>query len=201
MCKVETTKEQLFKLCEEKGYCKLTEDIYSECANFLFYTSWFEELLFNNDNRQSPKKLKKICSDLTDANQVYAIELAQFDFYGDYFSRRYLNNDNSVRHAFNQLRIPKKFNEDEVRASLIDYKDNRKRNSCLLWTYLMIAYRFRHNMFHGAKKLINLQGAAHPGAGEKLRANARRHGGAGTRGNGRERQADRICWGFELPRL
>lgn len=59
MCKGETTKEQLFKLCEEKGYCKLNDDIYSECANFLFYTSWFEELLFNNDVRQSPKKLKK----------------------------------------------------------------------------------------------------------------------------------------------
>lgn len=32
MCKGETTKEQLFKLCEEKGYCKLNDDIYSECA-------------------------------------------------------------------------------------------------------------------------------------------------------------------------
>ena len=155
MCKGETTKEQLFKLCEEKGYCKLNDDIYSECANFLFYTSWFEELLFNNDDRQSPKKLKKICSDLTDANQGYAIKLAQFDFYGDYFSQRYLNSDNSVKHAFNQLRIPKEF-EDEVKASLIAYKDNRERNSCLLWTYLMITYRFRNNMFHGAKGLINL---------------------------------------------
>ena len=157
MCKDETTKEQLFKLCEEKGYCKLDDDIYSECANFLFYTSWFEELVFTNKKkeRQCPENLKKISIDLTDATQEFRIDLNQFDSYGDHFSQRYLNSDNSVRHAFNQLRIPKEF-EDEIKSSLIAYKDNRERNSCLLWTYLMITYRFRNNMFHGAKGLISL---------------------------------------------
>lgn len=146
------SKQQLSTLtafCTEIGNCNITEDTYFACANFLFYTAWFEERIFTaeRDKRQSPSTSKII------AEQLFPqLDLTKYDQYGNYFVQRYLNDPEASKH-----RHALQFQDiHSLESILIDYRDNQSRNSNLLWIYLMIAYRFRNNMFHGSKGLINL---------------------------------------------
>lgn len=143
-------KEQLYKLCRNKGGCNLNESTFQICATFLFYTSWFEELLFNDDKRQNPINDKKICKDV-----ISKIYLSKYDWFGDYFCNRYVNDNKSMKHTFNQLRLSPTY-EKEVANALHSYCYNKTYSWELLWSYLQIVYRFRNNMFHGSKGLINL---------------------------------------------
>lgn len=159
MCKASESKIQLLKLCKELGNCTLTERSYCECANFLFYTSWFEELLFTDEKRQYPDNDIQICADLVgESDEKHGIDLTVFDFFGDYFCDRYIQKNNEMHiatHHFSQLRLGDKY-RDKVKESLVAYKVKKQRDKDLLFAYLMIAYRFRNNMFHGSKGLINI---------------------------------------------
>lgn len=143
-------KQELLNFCRDIGGHNISDSTYYECANFLFFTSWFEEVLFNDDNKQNPNNDIKIADDLSQK-----IDLSVFDFFGDYFSARYIKNDITTNHLFNNLKLSTK-NAVKVSKSLIDYMVSKQRDKNLLWSYIMIVYRFRNNMFHGSKGLINL---------------------------------------------
>lgn len=140
---------KLSAFCKDVGHCNLQENTYYTCASFLFYTAWFEEKLFANEKgkRQCPSTSKIIADQLAPR-----LDLTQYDEYGNYFVQRYLNDPKAAdyRHALQFSDIEK------LKSVLIEFRDKQTRNSDLLWTYLMIAYRFRNNMFHGSKGLINL---------------------------------------------
>lgn len=146
-----TRQETLSRFCNEVGHCQINSDAYFACANFLFYASWFEERLFSQKKgeHQSPENTKKIA-----AYVAGKIDLSSYDAYGNYFCNRYLNGSMPTHH-FSQLQLSSKHSKN-VQTALQDFLDTGKRDSELLWSYLMIAYRFRNNMFHGSKKLINL---------------------------------------------
>lgn len=143
------TKEELFALCKKRGGCELDELTYQECANFLFLTSWFEERLFSDKMHQNPKNDEKICCEL-----VHKINLSDFDFMGDHYCERYLKDDTTTK-EYRNLKLSKEVSE-KVLKPLQNFQRKRERSWELLYAYLMIVYRFRNNMFHGAKGLINL---------------------------------------------
>lgn len=142
-------KELLIEFCEQKGHCTINDCTYEICACFLFYTSWFEELLFNYKDRQGPKKNEKICKDMFDL-----IDFSKYDFFGSFFSERYITK-NGTSNDFRKLRLS---NDDKpkVEQALRLYKTCHAHSWELLWSYLSITYRFRNNMFHGSKGLVNL---------------------------------------------
>ena len=142
-------KELLIRFCREKGNCIVDDFTYYTCASFLFYTSWFEELLFNFSNRQGGEKNEKICKELSEL-----VNLSEYDSYGQYFSNRYISGSRTTN-EFRNLKL-RRDDAHIVKRSLEQYKANGKRDWELLWSYLMIAYRFRNNMFHGSKGLVNL---------------------------------------------
>lgn len=142
-------KELLLSFCREKGHCNIDDRTYNTCASFLFYTSWFEELLFNFSSRQGPRENEKICKDLSEI-----IDLWKYDGYGNYFTSRYISNTGTTP-KFRALKL-RPGDGQTVARSLLQYSSNHTRDWKLLWSYLMIAYRFRNNMFHGSKGLDNL---------------------------------------------
>lgn len=142
-------KELLMQFCEKKGHCAIDDSTYEACASFLFYTSWFEELLFNYGHRQGPENNKKICQDL-----YKLIDFSAYNSYGDYFSERYLT-ESGTSSYFHNLRL-RRDDARQVEHSLRQHKTNHTHSWELLWSYLMISYRFRNNMFHGSKGLIHL---------------------------------------------
>lgn len=149
-----STKDLLFDLVKKHGY-ELDVDAYCECSNFLFFTSWYEELLFTSDKHQSPYTTRGLCHDLFEI-----VNMEKLDFYGDHFSDRYFPNlkdgMEQESHYFINLRLNEKYKK-RIKDSLINFKKDSERNEDLLWAYLMIAYRFRNNMFHGGKGIINLK--------------------------------------------
>lgn len=145
-----TTKDELFDLVHQHCAESINDEIYTECANFLFYTSWFEELLFNDKKRQNPKNEIKICKEV-----FKNIELSEFDFLGEHFCTRYFNQDEAVTKQFVNLRLENESIE-KVKNALLGFKEKHIRTADLLYAYIMIIYRFRNNMFHGSKGLINL---------------------------------------------
>ena len=146
-----TEKEELFDLCRNHG-CALNKEIFEQCATFLFYTSWYEELLFNNnrDERHSPENDKKICEVLC---VKYHIDITAYDNFGIYFANRYIKPTGGKTDKFRNLKLNSAY---LVFTCLKAFKLHRTRSSDLLWSYLQIVYRFRNNMFHGSKGLIHL---------------------------------------------
>lgn len=142
-------KDVLFRFCAQTGHCTINNRTYDACASFLFYTSWFEELLFNYRFRQGPDNDEKICCELFNL-----VELSQYDFFGDFCAGRYLTEEGTTKY-FRNLRL-RQSDKPRVEQSLRKYKTNHEYTWELLWSYLVITYRFRNNMFHGSKGLINL---------------------------------------------
>ena len=142
-------KDKLLTFCSSKGHCNLHNKTYEACASFLFYTSWFEELLFNDIHRQCAQKNEKICQDL-----VVMIDISKYDFLGNFLSDRYIVGENTSG-KFHHLKLNNSQKED-VRNALYLYKTNQTHDWKLLWAYLMVVYRFRNNMFHGNKGLVNI---------------------------------------------
>lgn len=160
-----TEKEKLFDLCRQKGYCNL-EPVFEQCAIFLFYTSWYEELLFNNKKERDPethkirspyqhnsKNDKIVCQALC---HDYHINVRKYNSLGDYFSARYIDSNGQPTRKFARLHLGVATNE--VFNNLTEYSTNGVLSWKLLWSYLQIVYRFRNNMFHGGKGMENLQG-------------------------------------------
>lgn len=146
-----STTKLLRNLCI-KNHCNLSNAVYRECANFLFFTSWYEELLFNDDKHQSPKNEQPICKELQKI-----LDMEQFDAFASFCCKRYLNNNNNeCTHQFRQLKLDPKYSDD-VKNALLNFRNNGVRTDGQLFAYIMIVYRFRNNMFHGTKGLINLE--------------------------------------------
>ena len=147
-----TEKEKLFDLCSTKGHCPLSPEVFEQCATFLFYTSWYEERLFNKDNEHRWDTDEKICKDLFND---YHIDLTKYDGFGQYFSNRYVKPTGGRTDNFRNLRLhPASANT--VFNCIKSFNQHRSRSEKLLWSYLQIAYRFRNNMFHGSKGLVHL---------------------------------------------
>lgn len=145
---------KLIELCEKHGVPRMDRKVYVEWANFLFYTSWFEESLFTYKKRQSPENDMDICKKL-----ITKININDYDYFGDYFCNRYIDENNKTNDQFRKLNLstsgpiqPKNITKE----ALINYKTQGTKDYKLLFAYLMIVYRFRNNMFHGSKGLINL---------------------------------------------
>lgn len=139
------------QFCKEKGGVTINEKTYHVCANFLFYTSMYEEKLFNSKDRHKPENDKKISQELLNSG---IIDLADFDYFGEFLCKRYLD-DVSANENFRNLKLGDQIKKS-IKKSLIDFKNDRKRDSDLIFAYIQITYRFRNNMFHGSKGLINL---------------------------------------------
>ncbi len=148
------SKQKLFDLIRSQGIPNITDETYQEWATFLFYTSWFEESLFTYKKRQSPENDMVICEKL-----ITKININDYDYFGDYFCERYIDENNKTTDQFRNLKLSKASPinpQITTKEALINYKTQRTRNHRLLFAYLMIVYRFRNNMFHGSKGLINL---------------------------------------------
>ena len=139
----------LSNFCRDVAACQINEQTYYTCANFLFYTSCYEEWLFTKEKQQSPGNAEVIANNLADQ-----LDLEQYDAYGNHFCQRYLTagttNDNFRRLGLCGQSVAK------VETALKEFQAHQVRDTQLLWAYLMIAYRFRNNMFHGNKKLQNI---------------------------------------------
>ena len=144
-------KNELMDFCKEYEHFILDERTYHACAGILFYTSWFEELLFNYQNRQGPKNSKKICKDIFES-----IDMTRYAFFGNHFAKRYIDDENKPTAKFDSLRFQRD-DLDTVIHSLKRFRSGGEPSWRLLWSYLMIAYRFRNNMFHGQKGLVELK--------------------------------------------
>lgn len=139
----------LSRFCVDVASCQINEQTYYACANVLFYTSCYEEWLFSKDKQQSPNNTEVIANAL--AGQL---DLTQYDAYGKHFCQRYLTaGKTNTKFKGLDLRGP---NAPKVETALKEFQDHQVRDAQLLWAYLMIAYRFRNNMFHGNKKLKNI---------------------------------------------
>lgn len=145
-----TSKDALFNLCNQYVDCLITESTYQECANFLFYTSWFEELLFNDSKQQGISNDEKICQDLAPLLNIHC-----FDFFGEYFQMRYFDSLGNTTAQFSRLKLSPKISE-KVKNTLWNYKQSETLLEDILFCYLMIIYRFRNNLFHGGKGLNNI---------------------------------------------
>lgn len=141
---------EIISFCKKRWNVHLEEETYFGCADFLFYTSWFEEILYNQNTHRSDEHDKKIARDL-----CHMIDISKFEFLGNYFSGRYVDNDSKPTNYFKQLRLNQNHQEN-VFNILNEYKNQKAKNEDLLWAYIVISYRFRNNMFHGNKGAQNL---------------------------------------------
>lgn len=139
----------LSQFCADVAGCHLSERTYFACANFLFYTSCYEEWLFTACRQQNPSNTEVV------ANEMAAqIDLKPYDIYADHYCQRYLS-ENSVTPPFHRLGLSP-LHAGRVEVALREFQSHKVRDQHLLWACLMIAYRFRNNMFHGNKKMANL---------------------------------------------
>jgi hypothetical protein len=115
---------------------------------FLLLFNVFEARLFSS--RNTNQILEKMCSDLLGESWFKKNE---YDEYGRFFSNRYIKNG-KLTSRFDSLEIASTYRE-RAENSLKDFH-NGKYNDNLFLTYLLIAYRFRNNLFHGSKDAMGL---------------------------------------------
>ena len=123
----------LSNFCRDVASCQINEQTYYTCANFLFYTSCYEQWLFTKENQQNPGNAEVVANDL--AGQL---DLRQYDAYGNHFCQRYLTAGVTNKN-FNGLDLRNQ-NAIKVETALKEFQDHQVRDAQLLWAYLMIAY-------------------------------------------------------------
>ena len=124
------------------GFHELTDQERSAISDFTFLWSLFEARIMDGFAR-SDGILQKV--DEWNAANILAIELYQAEL--AYFQDRYFSNGHFTYH-YDHLHLRERDHCGIVR-SVLDGSNNSDRD-CLI-AVLMIVWRFRNNLFHGAK--------------------------------------------------
>ncbi|WP_443722415.1 hypothetical protein [Ruthenibacterium lactatiformans] len=151
------TKDDLCKALSLYGVPQINNHVYEECANFLFLTSLYEERYFDNKHQHRSEGDRDMCKKLS--KRLSLQDFKEFDFMGEHYCKRYIKEDGTETHSFKNLRLPKDY-YDTVKDALVKFKTKDQCSAYtadLLFAYIMIVYRYRNNMFHGSKGIINLE--------------------------------------------
>lgn len=136
-------------LCErDDGLAHLTDGEREAAISFALLWMYFEARLLNT--RASPTTLKALVSCLEQAKQ--ALDGEPITSCYDYFRQRYWDSQGPSQY-FSGLKMPADL-ANEVLASLATTPSPREK----LETCLLIALRYRNNLFHGTKWLYGLEG-------------------------------------------
>ena len=109
-------------------------------------------LSFNVFEAMFGQKPEQICKDLLECRDWFNVK--DYDTYGKFFVNRYFNEEGNYDNH--------KLFRDENSAVAIVVKDVIERlkegeyDEKLFYAYLEIAYRFRNNLFHGGKDVLEL---------------------------------------------
>jgi hypothetical protein len=116
---------------------------------FVLFFNIFEDWLVQPDNKH--QFLEPLCNDLRNEDWF---QICQYDHYGSFFVNRYIRSGVDGKKRFDELKLEKKF-INIVRDSLEGFNNNELKDD-LFFAYMLIAYRFRNNLFHGSKSSLGL---------------------------------------------
>jgi hypothetical protein len=147
----------LFVLTERINYVhNLAKEKWSEEAKltllkFVFLFNIFESTLFTKEERGFTA-IKRICSDLKKEDSWFKIR--DYKEYGDFFVKRYLIDRT---HRIEDLNFEKDEYREAVEKALEKLRNGSGDNGDLFLCYLVIAYRFRNNLYHGSKAVTKVE--------------------------------------------
>jgi len=120
--------------------------------NFVFLWNIFET--FGCNKNADINSIKNLVDEI---NNREVITLEEFGEYVDYFSNRYYNPNGDTTYSIEGLLFRNYRNDqiakNEVAAVLTRQEVEPKK---ILKSLLIILYRFRNNLFHGGKQIVNL---------------------------------------------
>lgn len=131
------------------GFHELTDQERCAIFEFTFLWSLFEARIMDSFARADriSQKVDEWCAAEALATEKYHAELA-------YFQDRYFSNGQFTHH-FGHLHLRDADHPDTVK-SVLNGSNNNDRDSLL--TILMIVWRYRNNLFHGAKWAYQIKG-------------------------------------------
>lgn len=130
------------------GFQALPEQDRDEIFNFTFLWSLFEAQIMGNFARADV-----ICTKIDEWREAGTLDADQYDVELGYFRQRYFTNGDFTHH-FAHLHL-RPADQPDIVKSVLDGSNNDPRDRLL--TVLMIVWRFRNNLFHGAKWAYQLQ--------------------------------------------
>lgn len=151
------TKEQMI---EQVNWAYTLEELFDSDENqndvlkFMLLFNVFEAFLFI-PGVSIPKKeaLTELCNDL--GKEIW-FNIKDYDDYGNFFADRYIDEYGRNTPYFDSL-MP--FSSEKTKitvgTALRGLRSNKHTKSLFL-SYLLIAYAFRNNLFHGSKRIMTL---------------------------------------------
>jgi len=122
--------------------------------NFLLLWNLFEDAGMQQD--ANIPKLKVLADYIHAINPLKADE---FKPYVDYFSNRYFNPDGKNTYTLDGLKFRPNASDQAAKAEVEAVLTGKEQSpDMILKALLMILYRFRNNLFHGEKQLVNIDG-------------------------------------------
>lgn len=130
----------------------LNIDGINRVRNFVFLWNIFET--FGCQKNANMISLKNVVEEI---NNREAISLDQFKNYVDYFSNRYYNPNGDKTYTIEGLLFKQSHNDQTAKNEVVEVLTRQQvEPKEILKALLMILYRFRNNLFHGEKQIVNL---------------------------------------------
>ncbi len=122
-------------------------------SNFVFLWNMFETFACHREANLN--SIKQIVEEI---NTHESFDLAVFAPFVSYFSNRYFNPDGSTTHSIEGLKLRvSRPSEQAAKAEIIAVlQGNETRPKEVVRALLIICFRFRNNLFHGNKAIIEL---------------------------------------------
>ncbi len=122
--------------------------------NFVFLWNLFEDSAMQKD--ATIVKMKQLVDQINHASPINAADLSDFV---DYFAQRYFDPTGQSPYSLDGLKFRNNANDQAAKAEVeAVLRKNEQSPDMILKALLIIAYRFRNNLFHGEKQLIEIDG-------------------------------------------
>ena len=132
---------------------KMTTEDQKVVFTFLMYFNIFEATFFKNDRGKVRNRFLSLNNALSNENWF---SIGKFDSFAMHFEDRYDSNSTEGKNRFDQLHLSRDDKLDFLFA-IQEVGRNGVHHKKLLYFYLIIAYNFRNNLFHGKKNIEGLE--------------------------------------------
>jgi len=122
--------------------------------NFVFLWNIFEDVAMSKK-----AEIVKLAALADQINGYFPYDAADFTEYVDYFSNRYFNANGDKTYSIEGLKFRGTANDQAAKSLVEAVLTQQEQNPVeIMKALLFIVYRFRNNLFHGEKQLVNIDG-------------------------------------------
>ena len=122
--------------------------------NFVFLWNIFEDIAMGKK-----AEIGRLSAFAEQINVHIPFDIADFTDYINYFSNRYFNANGDKTYSIEGLKFRDNANDQTAKSLVEAVLSHQQQNPVeIMKAMLFIVYRFRNNLFHGEKQLVNIEG-------------------------------------------